>query len=164
MSARSAYSVPQRILHWLMALLIFFNLLFPDGMNAWRRLIRHGQTPTSADIANANIHAYAGIAILLLAIVRLALKFSSEAPSMPDGQPVIVHYIASVTHVLLYALIFAMPLSGMAAYYLGVDTAAFLHGGPIKAVLWTVVVLHIFGALVQHFYFRSDVLRRMTIG
>jgi len=31
-------------------------------------------------------------------------------------------------------------------------------------LLWIVVVLHIFGALVQHFYFRSDVLRRMTIG
>ncbi len=164
MPARSAYSVPQRVLHWLMAILIFFNLLFPDGMNAWRRLIRHGQTPTPADISSANIHAYVGIAILLLAIVRLALKFSSEAPEMPDGQPVIVHHIANLTHVLLYALIFAMPLSGMAAYYLGIDTAAFLHGGPIKAVLWTVVVLHIFGALVQHFYFRSNVLRRMTVG
>jgi cytochrome b561 len=164
MPARTAYSVPQRILHWLMAALIFFNLLFPDGMNAWRRLIRHGQTPTPADIASANIHAYVGIAILLLAIMRLGLRLVSDVPTPPNDQPAFLHYIAGVTHFLLYALIFAMPLSGMAAYYLGIDTAAFVHGGPIKTLLWIVVVLHIFGALVQHFYFKSDVLRRMTIG
>ncbi|NLS16506.1 cytochrome b [Rhizobium sp. P40RR-XXII] len=164
MPARSAYSIPQRILHWLMALLIFFNLLFPDGMNAWRHLVRNGQTPSSADIASANIHAYAGIAVLLLAIVRLAVRFSSNVPATPDDQPAFLHYLAQLTHVLLYVLIFAMPLSGMAAYYLGIDTAAFVHGGPIKSLLWIVVVLHILGALLQHFYFRSDVLRRMTIG
>ena len=164
MSARSTYSAPQRILHWLMAILIFFNLLFPDGMNAWRRLVRHGQVPTPADVASANVHAYAGIAILLLAIVRLCLRLVSDVPALPDNQPAFLHYIANITHFLLYALIFAMPLSGMAAYYFGIDTAAFVHGGPIKTLLWIVVVLHIFGALVQHFYFKSDVLRRMTIG
>ncbi|MGV1792216.1 cytochrome b [Rhizobium sp. A37_96] len=164
MPARFRYSVPQRILHWLVAMLVFFNLLFPDGMNAWRHLVRNGQTPSPADIASANIHAYAGIAILLLAIVRLAVRFSSDAPAMPDGQPAFLHYMARVTHGLLYVLIFAMPLTGLAAYYLGIDTAAFVHGGPIKSLLWVVVVLHILGALVQHFYFRSDVLRRMTIG
>lgn len=164
MPARFRYSVPQRILHWLVAMLVFFNLLFPDGMNAWRHLVRNGQTPSPANIASANIHAYAGIAILLLAIVRLAVRFSSDAPAMPAGQPAFLHHMARVTHGLLYVLIFAMPLTGLAAYYLGIDTAAFIHGGPIKSLLWIVVVLHILGALVQHFYFRSDVLRRMTIG
>ncbi|NKJ35354.1 MULTISPECIES: cytochrome b [Rhizobium] len=164
MPVRSAYSVPQRLLHWLVALLVFFNLLFPDGMNAWRHLVHRGQTPSPGDIASANIHAYAGIAVLLLAIVRLAVRFSSDAPEKPNGQPAFLHHIAHVTHVLLYVLIFAMPVSGIAAYYLGVDTAGSVHGGLMKMLLWIVVVLHIFGALVQHFYFRSDVLRRMTIG
>jgi len=164
MPARSTYSVPQRVLHWLMAVLIFFNLLFPDGMNAWRRLVRHGQTPTPADISSANIHAYAGIAILLLAIVRLGLRLVYDVPPRPDDQPAFLHHIASATHFLLYALIFAMPLSGVAAYYLGIDRAAFVHAGPIKILLWAVIVLHIFGAFAQHFFFKSDVLRRMTIG
>lgn len=164
MPVRSAYSLPQRLLHWLIALLVFFNLLFPDGMNAWKHLVRNGQTPSPADISRANIHAYIGIAVLLLAIIRLVVRFSSGVPQAPSSQPALLHYIARVTHVLLYVLIFAMPLSGMAAYYLGVDTAGFVHGGPIKMLLWIIVVLHIVGALVQHFYFRSDVLRRMTIG
>ena len=164
MPVRSAYSLPQRLLHWLIALLVFFNLLFPDGMNAWKHLVRNGQTPSPADISSANIHAYVGIAVLVLTIIRLAVRLSSGTPEAPSGQPALLHYIARVTHVLLYVLIFAMPLSGMAAYYFGIDTAGFVHGGPIKMLLWVVVVMHIFGALIQHFYFRSDVLRRMTIG
>lgn len=164
MPVRSAYSLPQRLLHWLIALLVFFNLLFPDGMNAWKHLVRNGQTPSPADISSANIHAYVGIAVLVLTIIRLAVRLSSGTPEAPSGQPALLHYLARVTHVLLYVLIFAMPLSGMAAYYFGIDTAGFVHGGPIKMLLWVVVVMHIFGALIQHFYFRSDVLRRMTIG
>ena len=164
MPVRSAYSLPQRLLHWLIALLVFFNLLFPDGMNAWKHLVRNGQTPSPADISSANIHAYVGIAVLVLTIIRLAVRLSSGTPEAPSGQPALLHYIARVTHVLLYVLIFAMPLSGIAAYYFGIDTAGFVHGGPIKMLLWVVVVMHIFGALIQHFYFRSDVLRRMTIG
>ena len=164
MPVRSAYSLPQRLLHWLIALLVFFNLLFPDGMNAWKHLVRNGQTPSPADISSANIHAYVGIAVLVLTIIRLAVRLSSGTPQAPSGQPALLHYLARVTHVLLYVLIFAMPLSGMAAYYFGIDTAGFVHGGPIKMLLWVVVVMHIFGALIQHFYFRSDVLRRMTIG
>jgi cytochrome b561 len=164
MPVRSAYSLPQRLLHWLIALLVFFNLLFPDGMNAWKHLVRNGQTPSPADISSANIHAYIGIAVLVLTIIRLAVRLSSGTPEAPSGQPALLHYIARVTHVLLYVLIFAMPLSGIAAYYFGIDTAGFVHGGPIKMLLWVVVVMHIFGALIQHFYFRSDVLRRMTIG
>ena len=36
------YSIPQRALHWGMALLIFFNLLFTDGMEIWNRALRKG--------------------------------------------------------------------------------------------------------------------------
>ncbi|NKF34568.1 cytochrome b, partial [Pseudomonas sp. BGM005] len=32
-SSTKGYSLSQRALHWTVALLIFFNLLFPDGMN-----------------------------------------------------------------------------------------------------------------------------------
>ncbi len=70
----TAYSLPQRVLHWLMALLIFFNLIFSDGMEHWSRLLRHGQPVTPDDVGSANIHAYVGIAILVLALCRLALR------------------------------------------------------------------------------------------
>ncbi len=69
-----SYSLPQRLVHWTMALLIFYNLLFPDGMNAWHRVIRHGGAPSPEQIASANVHAYIGIAILVLAVLRVCLR------------------------------------------------------------------------------------------
>lgn len=159
-----SYSIFQRVLHWTVALLVFFNLLFPDGMNAWHRLIRHGQTPTAAEVSSANIYAYAGILILLLAIIRLVVRWRAGVPAKPVGQSMMSHLAAKIVHLLLYALIFLMPVSGIAAYYFGVNAAGSIHADLMKVVLWAVVAVHVLGALVQHFYFRTDVLRRMTTG
>lgn len=162
--ARSTYSIPQRVLHWCVTLLVFFNLLFPDGMNAWNGVIGCGEVPTSEEVASANIHAYVGVAILLFTVMRLLLRLKSGVPPEPDGQPAIFHNLAKLAHVLLYALIFLMPVTGIAAYYFGAETLGTLHADVLKVVLWVVICAHAAGALVQHFYFRTNVLRRMTIG
>lgn len=158
-----SYSPMQKLLHWSVTGLVAFNLLLPDGMNAWQRMTDRGQVPTAADISAANIHAYVGIAILALATLRLAVRFKTGVPPQPVGQPPIIHRLAGLGHGLLYALLFAMPLSGMAAYYLGVDALGGLHAEVLKTVLWLLIGLHVAGALAQHFYWRSDVLRRMTV-
>lgn len=78
-----SFSVPQRILHWTMALLIFFNLLFPDGMAHAYRLMRRGETLTPDQISSANIHAYVGFAVLSLAVLRLCLRFFQGCRRIP---------------------------------------------------------------------------------
>lgn len=161
---KTAYSPLQRLLHWSMTLLILFNLLFPDGMNHWHRLHRNGEAISPDDIASANIHAYIGILILTLAALRLMVRAVSGVPAEPDGSPAVLHLVARVTHAALYALIFAMPLSGIATYYFGFDSVGSLHGGPIKMLLWVLISLHVLGAFAQHFYWRTDAFRRMTIG
>ncbi|WP_425356462.1 cytochrome b [Xaviernesmea rhizosphaerae] len=160
----TAYSLPQRVLHWLMALLIFFNLIFSDGMEHWARLMRHGQPVTPDDVGSANIHAYVGIAILVLALCRLALRLVQGAPQPPADEPPILRLVAKATHGLLYFLFFAMPLSGIARYYFGVEAAGFLHGGPMKLALWALIAAHIAGALAHQFLWKSNVLARMTRG
>lgn len=92
------YSLSQRFLHWTVALLIFFNLLFPDGMNIWHRLMRRGQVPTPEQISSANIHAYVGIAILLLAVVRLGLRFFQGVPAEAAEEPAIFRLAARLAH------------------------------------------------------------------
>ncbi|MGQ8632063.1 cytochrome b [Agrobacterium sp. DKPNP3] len=159
-----SYSIFQCFLHWAVALLVIFNLLFPDAMNAWHRMIRHGQTPTAADVSSANFHAYFGIAIILLAIIRLVLRWRTGVPAEPAGQPLALHLIAKIVHLLLYALMYLMPVSRIAAYYFGIDVAGSIHADILKAMLWAVIAAHALGALVQHFYFRTNVLRRMTVG
>ncbi|PDS42704.1 cytochrome B [Rhizobium anhuiense] len=160
----AGYSLSQRFLHWAVALLIFFNLLFPDGMNIWHRLIRRGQVPTPEQISSANIHAYVGIAILLLAVLRLGLRFTKGVPAEVAEEPAIFRLAARLAHAGLYILIFAMPLSGIAAYYFGIAPAGSFHADIMKIILWALIAAHVAGALVHQFYWKSNVLRRMTLG
>ncbi len=159
-----SYSLSQRFLHWAVALLIFFNLLFPDGMNIWHRLMRRGQVPTPEQISSANIHAYVGIAILLLAVLRLGLRFTKGVPDEVAQEPAIFRLAARLAHAGLYILIFAMPLSGIAAYYFGIDPAGSFHADVLKIILWALIAAHVAGALVHQFYWKGNVLRRMTLG
>jgi cytochrome b561 len=147
-----------------MALMIFFNLLFPDSMNAWNRTVRHGGIPSVDQIASANVHAYVGIGILVLAILRVCLRLVQGAPAEAAAEPKVFRIGAKVAHAALYLLIFLLPLTGMAAYYLGIDVSGELHGGILKAVLWALIAAHVAGALAHQFYWKTDVLRRMTLG
>jgi cytochrome b561 len=158
------FSVPQRVLHWSVALLVFFNLLLPDGMNAWRRVVRSGGIPSVSDISAANIHAYVGIAILVLATVRLALRVIQGIPPEASQEPLVFRIAARIAHFALYFLLFAMPLTGIVAYYFGIDTAGSLHADVLKVILWVLIGAHVAGVLVHQFYWRTNVLRRMTTG
>jgi cytochrome b561 len=158
------FSVAQRVLHWSVALLVFFNLLFPDGMNAWRHVTRNGGTASASEISGANIHAYVGIAILALAAARLVLRLTHGVPPETSKGPWPFRIAARIAHFALYFLLFAMPLTGIAAYYFGVEALGSLHADVLKVILWCLITAHVAGALVHQFYWRTNVLRRMTIG
>jgi len=163
-SMPSKYSPMQRLLHWTIALLIFLNLLFPDGMNAWHHVVRQGGKPSADDVSAANIHAYVGIAILVLAMLRLGVRFIQGVPDEAANEPALFRIAARLAHVALYVFIFAMPLSGIAAYYFGVELLGSVHADILKVMLWALIVAHVVGALAHQFYWKTDVLRRMTIG
>ncbi len=160
----TSYSLPQRILHWLTALLIFYNLLLPDGMSDWQRAIERTGSATDAQMAGANLHAYVGISILLLISIRLVLRLIQGTPSAPPEEPYVLTLVAKGAHATLYLLLFALPISGMAAFYLGYDRMGEIHAEVLKVILWIVIAAHVLGALVHQFYWKTNVLRRMTVG
>lgn len=159
-----AFSVPQRLLHWLTAALVLFNLLLPDGMSEWRHAIRQTGSASPDQVSSANIHAYVGIAILLAVAARLLLRFTTGVPDAPSKEPMIFRIAAKLAHAALYFLLIAMPLTGIAAYYFGVSTAGNIHADVLKVILWGLIGAHVLGALVHQFYWKTNVLRRMTIG
>ncbi len=163
-SSVTGYSVGQRILHWSMALLIFFNLIFSDGMEHWRRLVATGQTVTADDVWSANIHAYVGIAVLALFALRLALRFIQGVPKDPENEPAIAKIAGRVAHVSFYILFLIMPLSGIGAYYFGYGQLGDLHAEVLKVVLWVLIAGHVAAALLHQFYWKTNVLTRMTRG
>ncbi|TCL90750.1 cytochrome b561 [Rhizobium sp. PP-WC-2G-219] len=159
-----AFSLPQRVLHWMTAALVVFNLLLPDGMEEWNRSIKRTGSATADQVGSANIHAYVGITILIFVVLRLILRFVQGVPPSSPLEPALFRVVAKIAHILLYGLLIAMPVTGMAAYYLGYDGAGDVHADILKVVLWVLIAGHVLGALTHQFYWKTNVLRRMTVG
>jgi len=105
MSRSDTFHPFARVLHWLMALMILTMLFVGAGMVS--------TVETKHDWLLA-IHKPLGIAILLLVIVRLAVRLRHRPPPLPADLPLWQRLAALASHVLLYALMLALPLLGWA--------------------------------------------------
>ena len=163
-SAPASFSLLQRILHWVTVLLVFFNLIFSDGATGWARAITKDQPVPADTLFMANIHAYVGLTILALTLIRLVVRFVHGVPAEPPEEPAIFQLASKLGHWGFYGLLFLMPFLGIGAYYFGNMTAGFLHEGPVKLLLWLLIIVHVAAALVHQFYWKTNIIRRMTIG
>ena len=159
-----SFSRSQRALHWIMALLILFNLLFSDDLVRWG-VLYYGNKPIPDDVQlSANIHAYVGIAVLILALIRLALRFIQGVPPEPAGEPAIFRLLSKVAHWTFYLMFIVMPLAGIAGYYFDSGAAALAHANQMKLVMWFLIITHIAAVAVHQFYWKTGILKRMTTG
>ena len=154
------YTLAQILVHWVIAALVIFQVIFGEEIVPAYRAIRRGTEASEADLLNADIHIYVGFAILALAILRFALRLWHGAPVAPLNESAVQKWIATATHFILYAVIFAMPVTGALAWYLGIGAMGEVHE-LAKPVIIIAVVLHSAGALWQHFIVKTDVLMRM---
>lgn len=170
----TVWSRMARLFHWLIAALILVQACIGLYMVS---------LPLSPKIIPIyNLHKSIGITILLLAVLRLGWRLAQTRPAeipMPGWQTL----SARVTHVLLYVLIFALPLSGYwfdsasalrPLHWWGWVTIPHLpwHGEQLATIAHTthvtlfwvlvaVTVLHVAGALKHHFIDRDPTLTRM---
>ena len=106
-SAESArYSPGAVILHWLLAVMIVAS--FCVGLY----MTDLAMSPQRLRLFNW--HKWAGIVILSLSAVRLLWRLSHRAPALPRTMPAWQVNVSRGVHALLYALFFAVPLSGWA--------------------------------------------------
>lgn len=69
-----------------------------------------------------------------------------------------------VAHWTFYLLFLLVPLSGIAAYYGGMNIAGDIHGGPLKLLMWVLILTHVAAVVVHQFHWKTSVLKRMTSG
>ncbi len=127
-------------------------------------------------------HKWLGVTVFLLALARLAWRLTHPAPALPAGMPAWQRRAAAAAHVLLYALIIIIPVSGwlyssaagLPTVYLGVvqlpdllaknkplaDQLKWVHI-TLNYTLLAAVVAHVAAALQHHIMARDDVLSRM---
>lgn len=142
------------------------------------------------NLAAIRIHTFAGVAIGVIASLRLLWRRVSPPPELPAGAG-IEHVAAQAMHCVLYFFMLVMPITG----YLGLraplgwvsvpkfeDTALYrwldterlgltweewegpidwMHHTAGRLVVWVVIALHAAAALFHHHVRRDDVLARM---
>jgi cytochrome b561 len=94
-----------RFLHWTMAVLILAMLLIGLGMVST-------VSPRYHELLS--IHRSTGAVILVLVAVRLLNRLLNPPPPLPPDLPSWQKILAKLSHLLLYALMFLLPLVGWA--------------------------------------------------
>src|SRR3984893_16386833 len=164
---RQRFTPLQRLLHWLMAVCILAMLFIGVGMVS---------TVTPKFLPLVAIHKSLGIAILVLALIRLAVRLRYGAPALPADLREPIKLAAYLSHYAFYALMIGMPLIGWAmlsaaAYpvvlYGGVHLPPILpQSDRLHAVLWdahfylafvffALILMHVAAALF-HALIRQD--------
>lgn len=170
---RTDYSIGQKIIHWVMGILIMLDLFvaqkFGEVMEDWDRL------ESRVD------HASVSTVVAILFLIRLYLRFKHGAPPLPAGMPAWQVKAAKLGHFALYFFIGFLLLSGLTTAInaaspiplfgqfditLGQPDETFFrtvrqfHEFATNAVI-ALIALHVVAALYHHFVARDDSTARM---
>jgi cytochrome b561 len=173
--------------HWLIALLVIFNLAGGIYMGYLPRA-----DPSKAMILM--LHKSTGLTILTLSVLRLVWRLMNPWQPLPLDMLPALRAAARATHVLFYFFIIAIPLSGWAMI------SASPHNNPLAWFGWfnwpkiwfltalpldqkkpitgildethqllayfaiALIVLHVGAAFYHHYVRRDRILRRMVAG
>lgn len=171
------------VFHWTMAILIVFMLALG--------LYMHELPLTDpATFQLYQLHKSIGFVVLALATLRILWRFANPSPKLPDAMKSWEKVAAHLGHAGLYALMFALPLSGwlmVSASPWGIPTIVFnvlpIPHLPVPEFLGSkeaaeaflknvhafaayfliaLLVVHIAAALKHHFINRDGTLQRMA--
>ena len=180
--AAKRYSTVAIILHWMIALGILAQIVMGLAMT-------HLSIPIGLKFQLYQLHKSIGITVLLAVFLRLAWRLANRPPALPTAMPPLERLAAEATHWLLYALMFAIPLTGWAEvtvspYHiptvlfrlvpwpnfpglagfagnkLADSIATFVHTR-LAFLIIALLGLHAAAALRHHFLLRDGILRRM---
>ncbi len=160
--------------HWLIVILVivmaYLGLTMVDLPNAPHKIRLYA------------LHKSIGMTILALVSLRLLWRLYAGAPRTPETVPAWQARIAASTHWALYALLFAMPISGwilnsstgfplrwfnlvnLPSIAARDETLHALAKSWHEALFWTLIVLslmHAAAAFYHHLFQRDDTLSRM---
>ena len=176
MAAPLSFSPLQRVLHWLMAVCILAMLFIGVGMLSTVRPVY---------LTLISIHRPLGVAILILALLRLGVRSVRGAPPLPASLPEPMKLAAHLSHYAFYVLMIALPLIGWAmlsaAAYPIVMFDGFVlppiapHSRTLHAALWNahrtlalaffaLILLHLAAALFHAWVRRDGVFEQMAGG
>jgi cytochrome b561 len=173
-TAHERYGSVQIALHWAMLLLIaaVYACLDRRALVPQRSAVREGLKAW---------HFMLGMTVLILATVRIVMHVVSASPPIHPAPPRWQAVAGKLMHLALYLFMIAMPVLGWLALSAGAKTIQFFGlelrplvdpdqglGKQFEEIHETIgtlgyflIGLHAAAALVHHYFFRDNTLRRM---
>lgn len=174
LAAKTKYDTVAMGLHWLIALLVIFMLIFGEDLMRGK----------DGDTLAPSLHVSVGVAILVLSILRLAWRLINPPPAYPASMAPWEQMASKALVVVFYALLIGIPLAGWLAMPKFISEEAAMAGIqvfgvfplpaapglglPMKGIhelgsnlMIALLALHVLAALKHHFINRDDILRRM---
>jgi cytochrome b561 len=173
-NAPTSYTRTAVFLHWLLVAALFGQIAFGWFLEGVPR-------NTPARTIYVNLHKSTGLIIGLIIVLRVYWRLTHAAPPLPSWMPGWERRIAKGSHLLLYACMLLMPLSGYLASNFskfgvnflnkiklppwGIDDESIynvLNGTHVVTsfVFVTLIALHILAAL-RHLLLRDGIFTRM---
>lgn len=174
-NTNTRWGLPSMLIHWLMALTVFslFALgWWMTGLDYYHTWYKQGP----------DLHRSIGVLIAMLLLLRLAWRYYAGTPKSDLKHSIIERRLAHAVHILLYALLFIIVISGylistadgravsvfdlfdIPALSFSIeqqeDLAGIVHWY-VACSLMLFVGLHAAGALKHHFIDKDTTLKRM---
>jgi cytochrome b561 len=168
------WGIVQQLFHWGVVALVLFQLVIGNFF----LVFEEGKPPPPL----LPLHVSCGVLIGLLMIARLFWRQRGPVPELPATLSAAQKALAHATHTLLYVLLitqfvvgyFLEDTFGARVHLFGLPLPLFVgetKGWPnlfgaihkwIGYAIVAVIGLHVAGALAHEFFFKDNVLRRMT--
>ncbi len=175
LSSSNRYSPLLIALHWFMFVLLVVVFVtieirgeFPRGSDA-RELVKA-------------LHFMLGISVLLLVVIRLAMRLSSKTPAIVPTPSLWENLLAKVVHITLYAFMIFMPVAGWIILsaeghgvpFFGLELPPLVDKNPelaeqaeslhkqIGSFGYYLIALHVVAGLFHHYVKRDNTLRRIS--
>lgn len=174
-NSSSRYGFIATSLHWIIVAAIIAQYFLADAAE------ERGNGLPSAFSA-AGVHTSLGIAVLVLALLRVLWRVVELPPATPTTMRRYEIALSRAVHIAFYVLLFAIPLSGWAlatadeqplSFFGLFDMPQLLTGGSLGEerleevheiifnFLLGLALLHVAAALKHHFFDHDGVLRSM---
>jgi cytochrome b561 len=156
----NGYTVLQLSLHWLIVLLVFFQLIFGEDMARYNYALRSGEDVAPL-MTGYYLHIGVGLVILVLTLVRFGLRLTIGVPASVPG-PALRVRAGEALHYLFYLMLIVTPITGLLAQFVDMRTFGGIHSLN-KPIFVLLIVLHVAAALYHHFVLKDSTLRRMMV-
>ena len=149
------------LIHWLVVVTILLQMITGDKIALEFFELRNDAIKNGGNKSNSQIHILGGLFIFLLMAIRVFLRVKFGVPVPTNETSSLLKLLSAFVHLGIYLVLFAIPLTGLAAFLtLNVDLGI-AHKVLIN-ILYVFVIIHLIGVAYHQIFLGDNIMQRIT--